>query len=105
MTGCVITVIGLSLLPVAVRWMMGGNSKAPDWGSAENISLAFLTLAIVIVLNITRNATIRRLSILLAIVLGTVLAYAMGFGDFSKSQMAIGFNSQVSLPLVCQHLN
>ena len=58
--------------PVAVRWMMGGNSKAPDWGSAENISLAFLTLAIVIVLNITRNATIRRLSILLAIVLGTV---------------------------------
>ncbi len=83
-TGCVITVIGLSLLPVAVRWMMGGNSKAPDWGSAENISLAFLTLAIVIVLNITRNATIRRLSILLAIVLGTVLAYAMGFGDFSK---------------------
>lgn len=78
--------IGLSLLPVAVRWMMGGNSKAPDWGSAENISLAFLTLAIVIVLNITRNATIRRLSILLAIVLGTVLAYAMGFGDFSKSR-------------------
>ena len=83
-TGCVITVIGLSLLPVAVRWMMGGNNKAPDWGSAENISLAFLTLGIVIALNLTRNATIRRLSILLAIVFGTVLAYAFGFGDFSK---------------------
>ncbi|MGE8542590.1 MAG: nucleobase:cation symporter-2 family protein, partial [Acinetobacter sp.] len=83
-TGCVITVIGLSLLPVAVRWMMGGNSKAPDWGSAENICLALATLAIVIALNLSRNATVRRLSILLAIVLGTVMAYLLGFGDFSK---------------------
>lgn len=83
-TGCVITVIGLSLLPVAVRWMMGGNSKAPDWGSAENICLALATLAIVIALNLSRNATVRRLSILLAIILGTVMAYLFGFGDFSK---------------------
>lgn len=83
-TGCVITVIGLSLLPVAVRWMMGGNSKAPDWSSAENICLALATLAIVIALNLSRNATVRRLSILLAIVIGTVMAYLFGFGDFSK---------------------
>lgn len=83
-TGCVITVIGLSLLPVAVRWMMGGNNKAPEWGSVENISIALMTLAIVIGLNVSRNPTIRRLSILLSIVLGSVLAYVLGFGDFSK---------------------
>lgn len=83
-TGCVITIIGLSLLPVAVRWMMGGNKNAPEWGSIENISLALITLAIVIVLNLSGNATIRRLSILLAIVLGTVLAFIFGFGDFSQ---------------------
>ncbi|EZQ11938.1 nucleobase:cation symporter-2 family protein [Acinetobacter sp. Ver3] len=83
-TGCVITIIGLSLLPVAVRWMMGGNKSAPDWGSAENICLALATLAIVIILNMAGSATIRRLSILLAIILGTVLAFMFGFGDFSK---------------------
>ena len=83
-TGCVITIIGLSLLPVAVRWMMGGNKNAENWGSIENISLALMTLAIVILLNVTNNATIRRLSILLAIVLGTILATFLGFGDFSK---------------------
>ena len=83
-TGCVITIIGLSLLPVAVRWMMGGNNKAPEWGSMENICLAFMTLAIVIFLNLTKNAAIRRLSILLAIVFGTIFAYMLGFGDFSK---------------------
>ena len=83
-TGCVITIIGLSLLPVAVRWMMGGNKNAENWGSVENISLALMTLAIVIALNVSQNATIRRLSILMAIVLGTLLAFALGFGDFSK---------------------
>ncbi|MGK7249958.1 nucleobase:cation symporter-2 family protein [Acinetobacter oleivorans] len=83
-TGCVITIIGLSLLPVAIRWMMGGNNKAPDWGSVENISLALLTLGIVIVLNMLPQASIRRLSILLAIVAGTTLAYFMGFGDFTQ---------------------
>ncbi|WP_180028399.1 nucleobase:cation symporter-2 family protein [Acinetobacter sp. YH16032] len=83
-TGCVITIIGLSLLPVAVRWMMGGNKSAPDWGSAENICLALATLAIVIILNMAGSATIRRLSILLAIILGTVLAFMFGFGNFSK---------------------
>ncbi|TCM63810.1 NCS2 family nucleobase:cation symporter-2 [Acinetobacter calcoaceticus] len=83
-TGSVITIIGLSLLPVAVRWMMGGNAKAPEWGSVANISLALLTLGLVILLNLTARPAIRRLSILLAIILGTIFAYAFGFGDFSK---------------------
>lgn len=82
-TGCVITIIGLSLLPVAVRWMMGGNKNASDWGSIENISLALITLAVVILLNLSRHAVIRRLSILLAIVFGTILAFIFGFGDLS----------------------
>lgn len=83
-TGCVITIIGLSLLPVAVRWMMGGNKNAENWGSIENIGLALLTLAIVILFNLSRHASIRRLSILLSIVLGAVIAHLIGFGDFSK---------------------
>ena len=83
-TGCVITIIGLSLLPVAVRWMMGGNKNAENWGSFENISLALATLAIVILFNLSSNPTIRRLSILLAIVLGTVIAFLLGFGNFSQ---------------------
>ena len=93
-TGCVITIIGLSLLPVAVRWMMGGNKNAPEWGSMENICLALATLAIVIILNMSANAAVRRLSILLAIVLGTVLAFLFGFGDFSK----VGNGSWLQVP-------
>ncbi len=39
-----ITTIGLTLMPVATRWAMGGNSKAADFGSMANIELAALTL-------------------------------------------------------------
>jgi len=83
-TGSVITMIGLSLLPVAANWIMGGNRTAPDYGSMAHIGLAFATLLIVLILSKVGNAAISRLSILLAIVIGTVIAIPFGMADFSK---------------------
>ncbi|MGB6008885.1 nucleobase:cation symporter-2 family protein [Castellaniella sp.] len=83
-TGSVITTIGLSLMPVAAHWAMGGNAKAPDFGSTANIGLAAVTLAIVLLLSKLGNAAISRLSILLAMVLGTLIAWAAGMTDFSR---------------------
>jgi NCS2 family nucleobase:cation symporter-2 len=83
-TGSVITMIGLSLIPVAANWAMGGNPKAPDYGSMANVGLAFLTLLIVLLLSKVGNAAISRLSVLLAIVIGTVIAVPLGMADFSK---------------------
>ncbi|MFP2768401.1 nucleobase:cation symporter-2 family protein [Oceanisphaera sp. KMM 10153] len=83
-TGAVITTIGLTLMPVAARWAMGGNSRAEDFGSMTNIGLAALTLAMVLVLSKLGNAAISRLSILLAMVFGTLGAWAMGLVDFSR---------------------
>ena len=83
-TGTVITVIGLSLMPVAANWAMGGNRKADDYGSIANIGLAAATLLIVLLLSKVGSSTISRLSILLAIVIGTLIAVALGMTDFSK---------------------
>ncbi|WP_060485565.1 nucleobase:cation symporter-2 family protein [Pseudomonas sp. NBRC 111123] len=83
-TGIVITTIGLTLMPVAARWVMGGNSASPEFGSMANIGLAGLTFAIVLVLSKLGSATISRLSILLAMVIGTLIAWALGMTDFSK---------------------
>ncbi|GAA5203067.1 nucleobase:cation symporter-2 family protein [Microbacterium jejuense] len=83
-TGSVITMIGLSLLPVAANWIMGGNRAAPDYGSMAHIGLAFATLLIVLILSKVGNAAISRLSILLAIVIGTIIAIPFGMADFSK---------------------
>lgn len=83
-TGCVITMIGISLTPVAIRWIMGGNPKAENWGDPANVGLAALTLAIVLIFSMLRSVILRRLAILVAIVLGTIFAWGMGFTDFSK---------------------
>ena len=79
-----ITTIGLTLMPVAGRWAMGGNSKAEDFGSVANIMLAGATLVSVLLLSKVGNAAISRLSILLAMVIGTAIAYATGMTNFSQ---------------------
>ncbi|MFS8046510.1 nucleobase:cation symporter-2 family protein [Rhizobium sp. BR 314] len=83
-TGIVITTIGLTLMPVAAGWAMGGNRSAPEFGSQANILLAAVTLVIVLLLSKLGSAAISRLSILLAIVIGTGIAYALGMTDFSR---------------------
>ena len=47
-TGTIITLIGISLLPVAVRWAGGGNPNSADFASLHNLGLAIITLAIVV---------------------------------------------------------
>ena len=83
-TGIVITTIGLTLMPVTARWAMGGNSQSPDFGSMANIGLAAITVVLVLLLSKLGSASISRLSILLAIVIGTLVATAVGMTDFSR---------------------
>jgi xanthine permease len=83
-TGTVITTIGLTLMPVAANWAMGGNRTAENYGSMANIGLAAVTLVLVLLLSKVGSATISRLSILLAMVGGTIIAVVTGMADFSK---------------------
>lgn len=81
-TGTVITVIGLSLMPVAVRWAMGGNMRAADWGAPGNIGLAAFTLAVVLLLNRVGGRAVARVAVLLAMVIGTLAAMLAGKTHF-----------------------
>ena len=60
------------------------QAKAANYGSMANIGLAAATMAIVLLLSKVGNAAISRLSILLAMVLGTLIAFVFGMADFSK---------------------
>jgi xanthine/uracil permease len=80
----VITVIGMSLMPVAAHWAMGGNAKSADYGSMGNIGLAGLSLFMVLLFSKLGNAMLSRLSILVAIVVGTITAVFIGKADFSQ---------------------
>lgn len=94
-TGTIITVIGLSLLPVAFTWAMGG-AGAKDLGSVENIGYAGLTLLIILVVSRACQGAISRLSILIGLVAGTVIATVAGKADFS----AVGDSKVLALPQV-----
>ncbi|MGY0022145.1 nucleobase:cation symporter-2 family protein [Streptomyces sp. YJ-C3] len=80
-TGTVILIIGLSLLPTAGTWAAGG-SGAEDFGEPKNIALAALVL--VIVLGVQRFAppALSRIAVLIGIVAGTAVAIPTGFTDF-----------------------
>ncbi|MDS2172357.1 nucleobase:cation symporter-2 family protein [Nesterenkonia sp. CL21] len=93
-TGTVITAIGLTLIPVAANWAMGGDSSTDDYGSLANIGLAFLTLAIILLFSKVGSATLSRLSILLGLIAGTAAAAALGMTDFSE----VGSGSWIALP-------
>lgn len=82
-TGSLITVIGLSLMPVAFRWAMGNDEQAADFGSMANIGFAGLTLLIILVTSRVFQGAVSRLSILLGLVVGTVVAALAGRADFS----------------------
>ncbi|RBP65105.1 NCS2 family nucleobase:cation symporter-2 [Brevibacterium sanguinis] len=83
-TGTVITTIGLSLMPVAAGWAMGGNREAEDFGSLRNVLIAVATLVVVLLLSRVGYAVISRLSILLSIVIGTAVCAMFGWADFSN---------------------
>lgn len=83
-TGTIITIIGVSLMPVAVRWAGGGVPGAPGFGSVQNISLAFIVLVLVILFYRYLKGFWSNIAVLLGLIVGTLIAFAMGITDFSK---------------------
>ncbi|MBT2680174.1 purine permease [Bacillus sp. ISL-35] len=90
-TGSVVTIIGITLIPVAMNNMAGGQGS-PDFGSLSNISLAFGTLLFIIVLFRFFKGFIRAIAILLGLAAGTIVAYFMGMVDFSAVKDASWFH-------------
>ena len=81
--GCVIMVIGLTLVGVAVGYCAGG-SGSPDYGSLRNYGVALFTLVIVIVLNAWGKGFWKGASVLIALLAGFLLSAALGMVDFSS---------------------
>ncbi|MBD7936124.1 MULTISPECIES: nucleobase:cation symporter-2 family protein [Cytobacillus] len=92
-TGSVVTIIGLTLVPVAMNNMAGGEGS-PDFGSTENVILAFTTLLVILVLYKFTKGFVRAISILIGIVVGTIIASIMGKVNFS----AVGEASFFHMP-------
>ena len=89
--GTVLTVIGLSLLPVAIQYAAGGF--VPDAGAPGYIGLAFFVLATIIVINVVAKGFIRNIAIFIGLILGVIVAGFTGMLDFG----AVGDAKAVSI--------
>jgi uric acid transporter len=84
-TGVVITIIGVSLLPVAINWAGGGTpGVTPTFGAPTNILVAVLTILIIVLIYRLAPPFFSRVAILLGLVLGTLVAIPFGLTDFSS---------------------
>ncbi|MDF2856688.1 MAG: uracil-xanthine permease [Neobacillus sp.] len=81
-TGSVVTIIGITLIPVAMNNIAGGQGS-PDFGSLSNISLAFGTLLFIILLYRFTKGFLRSIAILVGLAAGTLAATIMGKVNFS----------------------
>lgn len=89
-TGTVVTIIGITLIPVAIN-DIGGGQGASDFGSFTNIALGFGTLFFIILMYRFSKGFIRSISILLGLIGGTIVASIMGKVDFTAVQEASYF--------------
>ncbi len=92
-TGTVVTLIGLTLLPVSIDWAAGGFG-APDYGSITNVSIAALVLVITLLLNRYGKGFISSASVIIGLVFGYLLCIVLGIVDLS----AVATASLFSLP-------
>jgi xanthine permease len=82
--GSVITVIGLSLLPVAGGWLGGGDTASGDFGSFVQLGLGLATILFIVVIQRFGRGMIANLSVLLGLMGGTALAAMVGRASFRQ---------------------
>ncbi|EUJ37640.1 nucleobase:cation symporter-2 family protein [Brochothrix campestris] len=70
-TGSVVTVIGLTLIPVAINNLAGGQGSA-DFGSGYNLALGFGTLLVIILTYRFGSGFMRAIAVLIGILAGTL---------------------------------
>ncbi|MFF8694704.1 nucleobase:cation symporter-2 family protein [Streptomyces sp. NPDC015144] len=93
-TGVVITLIGVTLMPVPVAWAQGGDKSAADFGTMRNLALAAFTLVVILLIQRFGRGFVRQVALLLGLLIGTLAAIPFGMADFG----ALGSAPVAALP-------
>ena len=93
-SGIVVTLIGLSLIKVGITACGGGAAAQATgaFGAFRYIGLAALVLIVIIFFNRSGNRYLRMSSIVIGLAVGYVVAWCLGYVDFSSVDSYGGFN-------------
>lgn len=81
-TGSVVTIIGISLLPTALNNIAGGQGAA-NFGANDNILLAAITLVVIILVYRFTKGFMRAIAILIGMIVGSIAGLMMGVVSFT----------------------
>lgn len=81
-TGSVITIIGVSLLPVGINWAAGGIGN-PNFGSLTFLGVAGIVLVAILLINKYFKGFMANIAVLLGLVVGLIIAMPLGLVNFS----------------------
>ncbi|MDI3405329.1 nucleobase:cation symporter-2 family protein [Streptomyces cavernicola] len=87
-TGVVITLIGVTLMPVPVGWAQGGDKEAADYGDMKYLALAAFTLVVILLFQRFGRGFLKQVALLMGLFIGTVVAIPLGMADFSSLKAA-----------------
>ena len=87
-TGTVVTLIGLSLIPVAVDWIGGGQVGEAGYGSNSNLLIGLFVLVLVLVLSHWGRGILSASAVITGIVIGLIVCMVLGLVDFTPVQQA-----------------
>lgn len=97
-TGTVVCLIGLTLLPVSIDWAAGGVGS-PSYGSLTNITIAMCVLIGTLLLNNYGKGMLSSASILVGMVVGYIVCIPLGLVDFTAVKEA----SWISMPKIFEY--
>ncbi|MGL4847531.1 MAG: uracil-xanthine permease family protein [Clostridium sp.] len=81
-TGTVVCLIGLTLLPVSMDWAAGGVGSS-DYGSLRNLSIAMFVLVVTLLLNRYGKGMLSTASILIGMAVGYIICIPLEMIDFT----------------------
>jgi len=99
-TGIVVMTIGLSLIPVGIKYAAGGVPLMgkPEFGNLANWSLAIIVIVVTLGLKFFTRGIASSAAVLVALVAGYVAAIPMGMVNFTKVASAAWFEAPGLLP-------
>jgi len=87
-TGVVVMMIGLSLIPVAVDWFAGGQKGDANDADPANLAMATFVLVLVVILVQWRKGIFSAAAIVIGMMVGYVVALAFGWISFEAVKNA-----------------